>query len=59
MTGTFLLLVGLVIGIALAGATFVFNSSTPFQPGPVPFFIGAAMAAFCLIALIGKFGAHI
>ena len=59
MSGTFILLVGFVIGLSVAGVTFVFNSSTPIQLGPVPFFGGAGLAAFCLIALIGKFGAHL
>lgn len=44
----------LIIGIALlffgfagAGVTFIFNSSTPMQLGPVPFF------GSCFVALIG------
>ena len=36
MSGTFILLVGLVLGLVVAGATFMFNSSTPLQLGPIP-----------------------
>ena len=37
----------LLIGAATAIVTFVFNSSTPLQLGPIPFFAG------CMAALVG------
>lgn len=37
----------LAIGAVGAGVTFVLNSSTPMQLGPIPFFAG------CFVALVG------
>lgn len=47
--GVFLLLVGAIGAIV----TFIFNSQTPMQLGPVPFFAGCAVALVGLIIFIG------
>lgn len=39
----------LALGIAGAVGTFVLNSSTPMQLGPIPFFVSAFV---CLVGLI-------
>ena len=54
MTDAWVFLIIFLVGVALAGAAFVFNSSTPLQVGPIPFFVGVAMAVVGLIALIAK-----
>ena len=59
MSGTFILLVGFIIGMVVAVITFVLNSSSPLQLGPIPFFGGAALAAVCLIGLIARFAAKL
>ena len=59
MSGTFILLIGLIIGMVVAVITFVLNSSTPLQLGPVPFFGGAGLAAVCIIGLIARFSAKL
>lgn len=45
-------LVLLIVGVGSAGAAFIFNSQTPLQLGPVPFFGGAIVALIGLIFLI-------
>jgi hypothetical protein len=42
----------LLIGAATAFVTFVFNSSTPLQLGPIPFFAGCAAALIGLIVTV-------
>lgn len=42
----------LLIGSAAAFVTFVLNSSTPMQLGPVPFFTGCAIALVGIIVTI-------
>ena len=54
MSGTFILLAGFIIGSLIAGVTFVFNSSTPLQLGPIPFFGGAILAVVCLVMLLAR-----
>ena len=54
MSGTFILLVGFLIGVVVAVLTFVFNSSTPLQLGPVPFFGGSLLAFVCFVGLIAR-----
>lgn len=56
-------IVGLVLcilGIAGAGTTFMLNSSTPMQLGPIPFFVscfvGLVGLIIVLIAVIEGFG---
>ena len=49
-----LLFIGMVLGALGAAVTFFFNSSTPLQLGPVPFFAGIAFGGVCLVALIAR-----
>ena len=41
-------------GFAVAGATFMFNLETPFQPGPLPFFGGLAVGVICAGAVLAR-----
>lgn len=49
-----LLAIGMLAGLVIAGVTFVFNSSTPMQLDPIPFFGGAAIFVICFIAFIAR-----
>ena len=51
---SFLLALGAFIGLAGAVVTFIFNSQTPMQLGPVPFFGGAGLFVICTVALIAR-----
>lgn len=51
---SFLLALGALVGVVIAVLTFVFNSQTPLQLGPVPFFGGAGLFLICTIALIAR-----
>jgi hypothetical protein len=33
----------MIVGVGISGLTFMLNSSTPMQLGPVPFFAGVAV----------------
>jgi hypothetical protein len=51
---TLLLVLGALLGPGVAAVTFVLNSSTSIQLGPVPFFGGAILFIVCLIAAIAR-----
>lgn len=43
-----------IAGFAVAAVTFMFNSDTPFQPGPLPFFGGLALGFGCVGARMAR-----
>ena len=45
---------GALVGFLVAAGTFVLNSQTPIQLGPVPFFTGGAIFVVCFAALISR-----
>lgn len=50
-----ILLIGLaVVFAAISAVSFIFNSSTPMQLGPVPVLGGAALCVVCLVAAIAR-----
>lgn len=49
-----LLFAAFVLGIIVAVVAFVFNSYTPLQLGPVPFFGGVGLALVCLIMILAR-----